>query len=358
MPQSGQQAGRDFQRLDFHSRRPGDLKPAGDLRAHLEEAQFELLSFADPPPLVIRLAELSELTLAHARGSRVSGRWNRIAGSSDRALIMIVREGEHTVTLAHGASATGHGAFIVLPGSGTVTFGSPDGYSDAVYLSFPGRLTAPLLASSGLVHSQAAGVPDSVFAPAAAFVASVCALPAEDNVDGSLFEGVGEEIVRAVVHHSGGALPEGPQSLYPAALALIDAGYASRSLTGATLAAQLGVSLRTLQSVFNSERRSIAEAIRQARADGAIRLAREQPRLTQARIAALAGFGSVDSLHRALRLAGAAQPATPPASPAPASPAPAASAATPPASAATPRATPTAPAPDASAVVEPGSGAG
>lgn len=346
MPQSGQQGGRDFQRLDFHSRRPGDLKPAGDLRAHLEEAQFELLSFADPPPLVIRLAELSELTLAHARGSRVSGRWNRIAGSSDRALIMIVREGEHTVTLAHGASASGQGAFIVLPGSGTVTFGSPDGYSDAVYLSFPGRLTAPLLASSGLVHSQAAGVPDSVFAPAAAFVASVCALPAEDNVDGSLFEGVGEEIVRAVVHHSGGALPEGPQSLYPAALALIDAGYASRSLTGATLAAQLGVSLRTLQSVFNRERRSIAEAIRQARADGAIRLAREQPRLTQARIAALAGFGSVDSLHRALRLAEAAQPATPPASPAPA------------ASAATPPASPTAPAPDASAVVEPGSGAG
>ncbi len=299
--------GRRFQRVDLLAQRPRELDRPGRFRTQLDSARVEVASFRAPMPLSVRIAEFSELALAHIRVSELSGRWNRVANASDQALIIIVQQGSLELRRAGYATAGGTGAFIVLPGSGVVDFETAGEVSDIVCLAVPGRVTASVTesATTGIVQSKDAGVADEVFGPAALFGAGVCGLSAADVPDGDLLRAVAEETARAVVQLAGGVRVAGERTLYGAAIALIRSGFDSPTLTSETLAENLGVSLRTLQSAFRAESRTVAGVIRQARAVGAVRLRHEQPQLSQARIAALAGFGSVDSMQRAVRVGAA-----------------------------------------------------
>ena len=297
---------RRFLRFDLQAQRLGDLRAAGPFRRQLETARVDVSGFAERVPLQIRVAEFSELSLAHVRAAELRGTWNRVAGAADQAFIVLVRRGSLELARSGYASVRGEGAFVVLPGSGPVAFESSGELSELVCMSVPGRVAAAATTSSvsGLVHSQQHGVADAVFAPAAALVASNCALAAPDVTDGDPLQAVVEEAARAVVRLAGGLRDAAEQTLFDAAVALIRSGFDSAGFNGETLAQSLGVSLRTLQSAFREEGRTVAGVIRQARAVGAVRLSHEQPQLSQARIAALSGFGSVDSLQRALRIDG------------------------------------------------------
>ncbi len=295
---------RRFQRVDLLAQRPQDLGRPGRFRNRLESARVEVTEFQAPMPLSVRVAEFSELSLAHIRVSGLSGSWNRAANASDLAMIIIVQQGSLALHRAGHAEVSGTGAFIVLPGPGVIAFETTGEISDIVALTVPGRVTASVTANvaTGIVHSAEAGVADAVFGPAAQFGVGVCGLSASDVPDGDPLQAVAEETARAVVRLAGGVRVAGQQTLYSAAIALIRAGFASPTFSSETLADSLGVSLRTLQSAFRAESRTVAGVIRQARAVGAVRLRHEQPQLSQARIAALSGFGSVDSMQRAVQL--------------------------------------------------------
>ncbi|RZT67146.1 helix-turn-helix domain-containing protein [Leucobacter luti] len=303
---------RGFLRFDVHGQRPDDLLQSGRLRDLLSHARIEVTAFAEQPPLSARIAQFSDVTLGHARMAGFRGSWDRVAASSDRALILLVKQGSLRVTGPDGTVRAGGGAFLLFPGLGPITAESADELTDVTYLTFPARLTAvwPEPGSASLVHSEELGIPAAAFAPAAAFVASVCALSIADVPEGGPLQSVAEEVARSVVELCAGARGRASESLYGAAMTMIRRSYDAPSLNGEAIAAALGVSVRTLQGAFQSEGRTVAGVIRQVRAVAAVQLRHEQPGISQARIAALTGFGSVDSLQRAVSL-GVAEHATP-----------------------------------------------
>lgn len=295
-------ADRDFTRLDVQAQRVAELAHPGTLGAYLERARIEIERFSAQPPMRLRIARFSEFGLAHVRVSGLSSRWHRGSGGAERALILVVQQGSLYVTGPDGVARRGRGAWVVPPGPGAVAFETPEERTDFVCISVPARLAAAVLPAHGgsIVHSDAAGVAPGLFAPAAAFVAQVCAMAPADVPDGDPLQSVVEEVARSVVRLTGSAKSDGPATLYGAAVATIRRGYASPTMNSDWLARELGVSVRTLQTAFRGEGRTVAGVIRQTRAVAAVELQHEQPDLTQAQIAGLVGFGSTDSLQRAV----------------------------------------------------------
>lgn len=95
-----------------------------------------------------------------------------------------------------------------------------------------------------------------------------------------------------------------PPSLFHRALALIASQRAELSLSSATIARQLAVSVRHLQRAFSEQRTSPSAEIRRLRVELAIQLLTEpQYRvLSIADIASFSGFRTVDDLRRSFRL--------------------------------------------------------
>ncbi|QYM74770.1 hypothetical protein [Leucobacter luti] len=300
---------RDFHRFDVHAQRVTDLQQSPRVRTQLNAAEIQIESFAAQPPLRIRIARFSEVALAHARVSELRSRWNRGAWPTDRALLMIVQHGSLSVTGPDGKQKHGRGAFLMPPGPGTIHFATPTERTDFVCMSVPARITAAILSSGGadIVHSAEHGVAAALFAPTAAYISSVCGLAQTDVTDGDPLQHALEELAHSVVRLAGGDEARGPRTLYGSAIAAIRRGYDAPSLNPETLALTLGVSVRTLQSAFRAEGRTVAGAIRQTRAAAAVQLRHEHPHMPQSRIAALTGFGSVDSLQRAMQLGAAVQ---------------------------------------------------
>ncbi len=99
-------------------------------------------------------------------------------------------------------------------------------------------------------------------------------------------------------------------TLYHQAMALITASAADQALTPESLARDLNVSLRHLQRDFHKRNDSVADRIRQTRADLAVRLLTDSTMavLSLDQIAAHSGFASLGHLRRTLHSMGAGTP--------------------------------------------------
>lgn len=140
-----------------------------------------------------------------------------------------------------------------------------------------------------------------------------CATPAERPRGLSLYylERLLQEMVAGVVVSS---LPHEvttvPSQIYAAALSMITARVGDPSLTTASVASELNVSIRTLQRQFSSRGTTVDRSIRRARVEHAVSLL-EDPAysaLTVDRIAQSCGLTTGSSLARAFAAEGLPSP--------------------------------------------------
>jgi len=219
------------------------------------------------------------------------------------------------------------GEVLFEDGLGNLAVGSPDSFvtcSDPGELRLKwntrGRMVALTMPNQVVSDFGLAPLPglapytrDSALRrPAVAFLGSLV-------VDAGPFSSVAAYFVEKLIHEMmGGLLLENHgvgrsghrQSLYHQAMALISASAGDSGLTPESLSRKLNVSLRHLQRAFQKRNESVADRLRQARVDLAIRLLTDSTLgvLSLDQIAAHAGFASLGHLRRTLRAAGVGTP--------------------------------------------------
>lgn len=253
------------------------------------------------------------------------GRTNVVSVSASRGLMLVRQLRQMSDTMA--CFFLDEGEVVFEDGSGNLAVGSPDSFvtcSDPRELRLTwntsGRMVALIMPNQVVRDFGLAPVPgfapytqvSALRRPAAAFLGSLV-------VDTGPISSVAAYFVEKLIHEMvGGLLLENHgvgrsghrQSLYHQAMALISASAGDPGLTPESLARKLNVSLRHLQRDFQKRNESVADRLRQARVDLAIRLLTDSTMgvLSLDQIAAHAGFASLGHLRRTLRSAGLGTP--------------------------------------------------
>ncbi|KZE90003.1 helix-turn-helix domain-containing protein [Microbacterium sp. TNHR37B] len=290
-------AEKDFHRLDIHLSHPRELPRAQRMADYFYTANIRFLELDTGVPLRARAAQFPGMTFVHAVVPPFTLLWDRDEGSIDRAALLLVSRGHLAVDGAARTTAGPAGARLLLPGTEPIVMRSSSTPTEVVYLSVPARMCEGI-APSGR-PDETPGLPGA-FLPAYAFAAGVCRLDPADLADSQPIRTAAEEVARTAIQLLASREPRQRLTLFGAAMEIVMDEYPNKSIDTASVAGRLGVSRRSLQEAFRTEGTSFAATLRTVRAAAAGRLMTERPELTRAAVAEAVGFGSVDSLLRAL----------------------------------------------------------
>lgn len=295
-------ADRDFHRLDGRMKQVSDQFRVPELREYLYSANAEILEVDSSYPIRGRAAFFADLVLLHLRLPKVVISWNRDHASRDRALIALARQGSIDLVSDAPILRRDPTAYLVTPHELPVTIRVLEQGGEFVFLSIPARHVHTVLPDCETAAVSTTGpLSSALLSPMYSFVTGLCALSTTEVKDASPLRSAAEEIVRSTLRLIAATDGVGEQSLYGAACRLILNEYTDPSFGVAELARRLKVATRTVQATFQAEHTTVTATLREVRGAAARRVLREQPRLTKAKVAKLAGFGSVDALDRVLR---------------------------------------------------------
>lgn len=231
--------------------------------------------------------------------------------SSDHAVCIFV--GETAVQIDCGLE----GNVYSQPAACWFAFGCPDlrvawaADGHITLVSFPRQVLEDfgIDAASAL---WALSTHSSLLSPVAQFLQAVCLEAGPTSTVAAYFlEKLVHEMLGGLALDSLGAFPGHQRlSLYSKAMAYVAASAGDVGLTPSLLAEKFNVSLRHLQREFSKKGQTIADTIRQARIDLALRLLTDDSymMLDLDQVSTHAGFASLGHLRRTLRKAGFGSP--------------------------------------------------
>lgn len=225
--------------------------------------------------------------------------WPRDDLSRNRVVVIAAEGTGLTVTSGAPIIARRSSWFVVPPGTDEVTFEASTP-TELVFVS----LDDTEFAGERHVDFDRVGAdssPESVLRPLVGFVKSLCAIESEHVAQGASPLGeAATEVARSLVAAVVGE-PAEQQDVFNAVMRIVLQDYPSADLSLPAVARALGVSARTVQSALRARGTTFSDELRTVRLKAASELRSRNPGLPLSDVAKLAGFGTRQSLHRAMR---------------------------------------------------------
>ena len=252
-------------------------------------------------------ARMSSVTLGTLSASSIDGGplsllWQRRDAEQQQKYLFCFLAGGSAEVVIGGrrSSITGAGLHIALPGEASIAI-EISRKSRVVLFSFHRSDVAPLVLDEALLK-RSAGTSSPIFQAAFGYLWGLASLPGlHPRIDDStiiladLTRHTARSLTRAF--HSGIAedadLEERTQRV-------IERDHAHPGISVDHIAAELGVSRRTLERRFSARGMSVADMLRRARTRHAVALMRSRADVLFEVVARESGFGSVASLRRSV----------------------------------------------------------
>lgn len=237
----------------------------------------------------------------HARMPAATVVWPRDEHSRDRVVAIVAESTTMSVVSEAPIVARRGTSFLIPPGTAPVTIEAAEP-TELVFIALDaGDFAARRRMGFDRISGEAAS--NAVIRPMVTFVKAVCAIEsdvAEVGVSplGDAACEVACSIVEALIGENATEL-----SLPNAVMKILLREYASPTLSLTAVATLLGVSPRTVQSALSAQGRTFSESLLEIRLKAASELRRHNPTMTLDAVARAAGFGTRQSLHRAMRKA-------------------------------------------------------
>ncbi|MBT9608198.1 helix-turn-helix domain-containing protein [Microbacterium sp.] len=268
------------------------------LRKILGDAGSNLLPPIRPVEMDLAALRFDSFLVARLSTRSLTMEWARMRPrSSRRFLILFVISGAVAVTTGLPRTVVENdGVLLLPPGRDRVlidfmvpsevvvfTFDRDEvgGLGDGTFSRDPLSMSSPVLRSActyicGLVDNRAA----------------------EDEGNVSVLRELTRSMARALVQESSGTA-EAADDEFDRILLVIKRNAHAPSFGPDQVSDALGMSRRSLERIFSAHGRTVAQTLREARVEIALRLLREEPPHSMEDVAERSGFGSVDSLRRA-----------------------------------------------------------
>lgn len=277
-----------------------DLLGLRPLDAYMASANIRFSNLRDERGVLrANVVRIGRFLFAHVQLPVSTVVWPRDALSRNR-VVMIAAEGTG-LTVASEASIIARRSswFVVPPGTEEVTFTA----SKPIELVFVSLDDTELVGEHHIDFGRvgADSAPESVLRPLVAFVKSLCAIESEHVDRGASPLGeAASEVARALVTAVVGE-PAERLDVFNAVMRIVLQDYPSPDLSLPAVARALGVSARTVQSALSARGTTFSDELRTVRLKAASELRSRNPGLPLSDVAKLAGFGTRQSLHRAMR---------------------------------------------------------
>lgn len=275
-----------------------NLKP---LRSYMSSANIGFVAVRDDDALLrANVVRIDGYLFVHARMPAATVIWPRSERSRDRVVAIIAER--PTMRVVSEAEIVRRGtAFLIPPGTAPVTI-EATAPTELVFATldagdFAGRR------QMGFDRTSREAAHGASIRPMATFVKALCAIESEVAEMGvsPLADAACEVACSIVAALIGENVPE--PSLPNAVMEILVREYASPTLSLPAVASRLGVSTRTVQSALSAQGRTFSECLLEIRLKAASEARRHNPTMTLDAVARATGFGTRQSLHRALRKA-------------------------------------------------------
>lgn len=264
----------------------------------LESSGLRVVEFAPPGFARVRVIRFAAFIAALVRTHPATVKWPRERPSArQRCLYILVNRGRVEIRgMKDSVVASGGEVGIVPPGEGEISM-QADSAAEFIYFSFVMNEIRPL----ELENDSLRVVRDSaLFRASYSYLTGAVQSPEYGLVGSSrILRELTREVARALVLESSMPLPTSD----PVVLVkqVIERGYRSPSFTALSIAAELGVSRRSLERACAEQGIRMAEEIHKRRASHALQLLLEQPLLSLKDVSAASGFHSSEAMRRAFR---------------------------------------------------------
>lgn len=284
----------------FRAAGKADLLALRPLTSYMASANIQ---FSEVPEesteLRANLVRIGQFLFAHVRLPASTVVWPRDEASHKR-VVVIAAEGTGLEIHSDSPIVDRRSSwFVVPPGTDPVTFRASEA-TELVFVS----LDETELVGERQVEFERIGdedPADSVLRPLISFVKSLCAIEPRSIETGVSPLGdaaceVGRALVAAVVGE-----PPRRAEVFDEVMRIVLQDYSSPHLSLPAVARALGISVRTVQSSLSAHGTTFSDELRTVRLKAASELRAQNPHLLLADVAKLAGFGTRQSLYRAMR---------------------------------------------------------
>ncbi|MCK8469048.1 helix-turn-helix domain-containing protein [Microbacterium sp. KSW4-16] len=270
---------------------------AGDIQQYLDTAKLGITPTTPLDEYYLRLTAFSQMSFIEFQGSCVTGMWLRDAHSVNKAALLIVFDGSVVV---EGIEVTAGQFALLKPGVVPVVVESKAKRNDVIVVSFGAHKLAGLPILTMDKQLIVTDMEDRSLEPLLAYLRSLCRMRPRGQSQTDVLEGLSQGLVRALLQAVLGTPPV-TGSTYVRAMRLIESDFANPNLSGAVIAAKLGISVRSLQSAFEEHGEAVSVVLREARARAAIATRAANPSASARDIARLSGFAAESTMYRAIR---------------------------------------------------------
>jgi len=282
---------------------PDALPAAGSIAGnYLVAANLRIEHIAPETNVLAAGAIFRDVGCLLARFADARFSWPRDAGSTDRAVLMIISRGALRATEAERSHLL-QGIVLFPPSEEPIEFSVAEGPVELTYISIESHQIGPALVGLGttplvLQSTTRSALPIVSFAHSLTQSRSLEPMLV-DAMRRMLIACVSSVVASADDSNQGHDTPV-QRSLYERARKYISEHHANSNVTLPTTAAHLRVSARSLQAHFAANDTTFRRELNAARIASALRIRNQHPQMTAAQLAAAAGFGSRSSMYRAL----------------------------------------------------------
>ncbi|MGJ0202661.1 helix-turn-helix domain-containing protein [Leucobacter sp. gxy201] len=285
---------REYWHRSFKLHGAGDLAPGSPVSEYLAAANFQVTGFSGTQATRMQVAQLADITIAHAHAPSGTALWPRDEISRHRAALVLSPNGDVSVSGA-GVLTRSPGIALIPPGISEVEFALEQSSNELVFIGMSASLIADIpLPSTTDGEPIDAGVVDGAFRMLTALAQS-----ARREPTGPPLRHAVAEMTRSIVHLMRQGSPLS-QPLFDRATEAILLDISNSKLSADTLAPRLGVSARSLQLEFQRHGTTVQRHVRGLRGAAATRMRRENVEIDATTLAQTFGFGSKSALYRAL----------------------------------------------------------
>ena len=252
-----------------------------------------------PPHARVSTIRLGTIAAARMASGPLTIAWERESAEARRKLLFVFVEtgvvelrGESTRSTADNT-----GLCVVSPGNAPVIIEAIT-KARIVLFALDRSDIAPLTVDEHALEGRAGASP--IYHAAFAYLCGITQLPLEPNaIEAHTLRELTRDIARSLVR-AFAANSAMNATLHARARHVLEQIYKRREIGVNDIARQLGVSRRALERAFSTSGGSVGRTLREIRAEHAVATMRQDPGRSLREIAEESGFGSVDSLRRAV----------------------------------------------------------
>jgi AraC-like DNA-binding protein len=288
---------RELSRLSARARGLSGLRADARFAHYLEVTNLRVLSLDDSIELIVKIAQFSDITMAHVKSPRAEVVWPRDRQSRGRVALIVGKHGE-VRAIGEGVPVQDSQVVFIPPGEHPVRFEFPAPFNEFVYVSFPTAVIADIPLSTPLNLAGANEIEPALVDPIYRFVTGLAHAPVrEDRAESLRFAAV--EMVRALVHLVL-KRPDTELTLFERAIEAMKSDLGNPNINADSLAAKFHVSARRLQLEFQERGTTVQRELRRLRTAAVRRSRRLNPGADIMLLARAFGFGSKSAVYRAL----------------------------------------------------------